>query len=62
MEIIKQGNPNWNKNPKVFTCSYCGCVFIAIGDEYAVHGNYFTDMNYYTCHCPCCNNRVSLEE
>lgn len=60
MKIVKEGNPNWNKKPKEFTCRYCGCVFVADSNEYVV--DTWRNTKTYTCNCPCCDNKAYLEE
>ena len=60
MMIVKEGNPDWNKNPKRFECIYCGCVFIASDSEYIISD--LSYMTYYQCNCPCCDNKVSHTE
>ena len=60
MKIIKEGNPDWNKKLKEFTCHHCGCVFVADHNEYIVDA--WRNTETYTCNCPCCDNKVYLEE
>ena len=61
MEILKTGKSDWDDLSKVFKCNRCGCEFRANSNEYETA---FFHMNglYYECKCPCCKNKVYIEE
>ena len=54
MKIIKQGDLSRLKNPKMFSCTRCWCVFEAIIGEYEYDQR--DDVHY--CKCPCCGSGV----
>ena len=55
MKIIKPGITE--KQPLVFTCDYCYCVFEADSDEYSEVSQ--TDYQIqYRCICPTCGRPV----
>ncbi len=59
MKIIQQGNPNYLKHIRRFTCK-CGCVFEAEKGEYTVDSQY--NEEYYSCECPTCKSMVYQSE
>lgn len=54
MIIIKQGD----KKQRVFTCTNCGCEFIAERNEYFRVGKF----HYYKCDCPCCTYTTDISK
>lgn len=60
MFIIKDGNKEVaekkKKQPIVFECKTCGCVFVADKEEYTDSGCSW-DYCYYA-ECPCCGDDV----
>ena len=60
MKILKEGNLELLKQTKIFSCSYCGCVFKADRNEYLT-GKHYNDL-YYTCTCPTCGKTVYQED
>lgn len=57
MKIIKEGNLDFLKESKEFTCCKCGCIFEAEKDEYAYSGSHYNE-SYYVSTCPCCGTMV----
>lgn len=51
MIILEPGNPNWDKRYRRFTCSNCGCIFVAESHEYQ-----YDQHDGYSCKCPCCHS------
>ena len=61
MEIIKQGDLSCITHKKQFECMVCGCIFFADDNEYIVAG-FIDGHGLYKCDCPCCNNKIYVEE
>ena len=59
MKIIQQGNPDYQKQIRRFTCK-CGCVFEAEKGEYSTGSQY--NETYYYCECPTCKSMVYVGE
>lgn len=57
MTILKEGNKDWNKNPKWFCCERCKCEFVALESEYKRN---FTVKNeeLFSVECPTCGKTV----
>lgn len=64
-KIIVQGDKEkgekYFKRIKRFTCDVCGCVFEADKDSYEYYADQ-RDGSWYKMNCPCCGNRVYLNE
>lgn len=60
MEIIKNGDLNQMRKPKLFACKKCGCAFRADNTEYqsANQMEYCHDGISAKCKCPCCGSMV----
>lgn len=61
MEIIKQGDLSRITHKKQFECMACGCVFLADENEYII-ADFSYDRKLYKCDCPCCNNKIYVED
>ena len=60
MKIIKQGLPKGILkakigNKKQFECTFCGCIFEALENEYRCVRDVECHTIYYSCNCPNCN-------
>lgn len=60
MKIIKQGLPKEILKEKIgnrkqFECTFCGCIFEALENEYRFAKDVECHTAYYSCYCPNCN-------
>ena len=69
MKIIKEGNPEFAKQPVTFACDVCDCIFEADNTEYSSWGTRgpirtssgIKYLSYFECACPCCGNMIRIE-
>ena len=61
MKILAYGKNTYMKAKRMFTCTICGCIFVADYDEYEVKDTYRNGM-YYESRCPCCGRSAYADE
>lgn len=55
MKILEHGNPDYLKEPVVFTCDRCGCKFEADNTEYKTRQVDYNGDLCYMINCPECD-------